>query len=347
MSEIGFIFLHTLFIQKGRLETTWTVLRTFGYGDDLSLREDFLYPALGEEGFVEMSSDGYQFLTDKFLIFDKDNDGALNDVELENLFATAPSIPWKGQGVITLQAFLAQWSMLTLLDYKKTLAYLAYLGCSDTPKALKVVRKNRDVFLCFVFGAAGSGKSTILRSFVDLPFEEHYAPTTAGYSVVNSVEINGCEKYLVLQECGPSLDAEILQNRRRMDQVDIILMVYDSTDTNSFAYLAGLRERFDIQVPCVYVATKADLDLVAQRYAIQPDTYCRSIGASVPMSVSMKTGGKELYTMLVGACMIPYYLANLRRRGQNKKGAMRYITATAIGVCVLAIAMGVYYRFKK
>ena len=44
LSEIGFIFLHTLFIQRGRLETTWTVLRTFGYGDDLTLREDFLFP---------------------------------------------------------------------------------------------------------------------------------------------------------------------------------------------------------------------------------------------------------------------------------------------------------------
>lgn len=45
LTELGFLFLHTLFIQRGRLETTWTVLRKFGYGDDLSLREDFLYPS--------------------------------------------------------------------------------------------------------------------------------------------------------------------------------------------------------------------------------------------------------------------------------------------------------------
>lgn len=44
LTESGFIFLHSLFIQRGRLETTWTVLRKFGYGDDLSLREDFLLP---------------------------------------------------------------------------------------------------------------------------------------------------------------------------------------------------------------------------------------------------------------------------------------------------------------
>lgn len=40
----GFLFLHTRFIQRGRLETTWTVLRKFGYGEDLRLTEDYLYP---------------------------------------------------------------------------------------------------------------------------------------------------------------------------------------------------------------------------------------------------------------------------------------------------------------
>jgi len=44
LTEHGFLFLHTYFIQKGRLETTWKALRTFGYGEDLTLREDFLHP---------------------------------------------------------------------------------------------------------------------------------------------------------------------------------------------------------------------------------------------------------------------------------------------------------------
>lgn len=38
----GFLFLHALFIEKGRLETTWAVLRKFGYGDDLELKDEFL-----------------------------------------------------------------------------------------------------------------------------------------------------------------------------------------------------------------------------------------------------------------------------------------------------------------
>jgi Ras family protein T1 len=44
LTEAGFLFLHTNFIQRGRLETTWTVLRKFGYAEDLKLTETFLSP---------------------------------------------------------------------------------------------------------------------------------------------------------------------------------------------------------------------------------------------------------------------------------------------------------------
>ena len=44
ITELGFLYLHTIFIQQGRMDTTWTVLRKFGYGEGLDLREDFLLP---------------------------------------------------------------------------------------------------------------------------------------------------------------------------------------------------------------------------------------------------------------------------------------------------------------
>lgn len=43
-SQTGFLFLNTLFIQRGRHETTWTILRRFGYGDVLELSPDYLFP---------------------------------------------------------------------------------------------------------------------------------------------------------------------------------------------------------------------------------------------------------------------------------------------------------------
>ena len=42
----GFLFLHALFIEKGRLETTWTVLRKFGYNNEIRLSSDHLLPEI-------------------------------------------------------------------------------------------------------------------------------------------------------------------------------------------------------------------------------------------------------------------------------------------------------------
>lgn len=138
LTELGFLYLHTIFIQQGRMETTWTVLRQFGYGESLDLREDFLSPRFDVpyDCSVELSPMGNQFLTDIFEAYDKDNDGALSQSELDDLFSTSPGNPWRAQGFpdttitddqgrVTLQGWLAQWSMTTLLDPKLTLNYMA------------------------------------------------------------------------------------------------------------------------------------------------------------------------------------------------------------------------------
>lgn len=47
-------------------------------------------------------------------------------------------------------------------------------------------------------GAAGSGKSSILKAFVGKGVEERFEPTMRVKTVVNSVESGGGEKYLVV-----------------------------------------------------------------------------------------------------------------------------------------------------
>ena len=102
--------------------------------------------------------------------------------------------------------------MTTLVNHEVTLAYLAYLGFpgEDTTAALKLTKPRgqferrrgkipRDVFLCYVFGASGSGKSSLIRSFLQKEFNDNYLPTVKPYSGVNSVEIGGAEKYLVVR----------------------------------------------------------------------------------------------------------------------------------------------------
>ncbi|KAJ2933828.1 hypothetical protein H1R20_g3264, partial [Candolleomyces eurysporus] len=290
LTEAGFLYLHTIFIQRGRLETTWTVLRKFGYAEDLRLTESFLLPKfeVPPDCSVELSPLGYQFFTDIFEIFDKDMDGALNFMELKELFGTSPGNPWAAQkfpdttlsddsGSVTLQGWLAQWSMTTLLDHKTTLAYLAYLGYPGEPRtaALQVTRPRktdrrkgkvtRNVFLCYVCGAAGSGKTSLLRAFANKSFQPTYEPTSKMITVVNAVDIDGSEKYLVMQEFGSRYEAETLRNPKKTDIADVIVYVYDSSDTNSFSYISNLRQQYNLDhIPTLFVATKSDMDLAMQ-----------------------------------------------------------------------------------
>ncbi|GAA0162939.1 small GTPase [Lithospermum erythrorhizon] len=70
----GFLFLHALFIEKGRLETTWTVLRKFGYNNEIRLNDDQLLPPLKKhpDQSVELSNDAVDFLKRIFITFDLD-----------------------------------------------------------------------------------------------------------------------------------------------------------------------------------------------------------------------------------------------------------------------------------
>ena len=59
ITSAGFLFLHKLFVQRGRHETTWAVLRRFGYDDNLQIRNDFAKPRWGMvERWMERSGEG-------------------------------------------------------------------------------------------------------------------------------------------------------------------------------------------------------------------------------------------------------------------------------------------------
>ncbi|KAF8580114.1 mitochondrial Rho GTPase [Ramaria rubella] len=373
LTEVGFLYLHTTFIQRGRLETTWTVLRKFGYAEDMRLTEAFLAPKFDVpyDCSVELNTLGYQFFTDIFQIFDKDQNGALSIMELEDLFKTSPGNPWASQGfpdttitddtgAVTLQGWLAQWSMTTLLDHKVTLAYLAYLGYSDDNRtsAFKVTRPRkterkkgrvtRNVFLCYVCGAAGSGKTSLLRAFVRKLYRDVYEPTSRPISVVNSVEIDGVEKYLVLQEFGSKYEAETLRNSRKTDLADVIVYVHDSSDTNSFSYISNLRQQYSLEhIPTLFVATKSELDLAQQRHEVQPDVYCRRLSLQVPVAVSVKTS--QMADVFNAICNIAIHpsiaIPGGADRALSAAGRLRvYFTVSAL---VGGFAAGLMFMYRS
>ncbi|KAH9480307.1 ERMES complex Ca(2+)-binding regulatory GTPase gem1 [Psilocybe cubensis] len=369
LTESGFLYLHTIFIQRGRLETTWTVLRKFGYGEDLRLSEGFLLPKFDvpADCSVELSPLGYKFFTDIFEVFDKDQDGALKESELEQVFSTSPGNPWAAQkfpdttlsdetGAVTLQGWLAQWSMTTLLDHKTTLAYLAHLGYPTEPRtsALQITRARkldrrkgrvqRNVFLCYVCGAAGAGKTALLRAFAGKGFKEEYEPTKKVVCAVNAVDIGGQEKYLVLQEFGSRYEPETLRNSKKMDLTDVIVYVHDSSDTNSFSYISNLRQQYSLDhIPTLFVATKSDLDLALQRHEVQPDVYCRRLGLQVPVAVSVKTGQTaDVFHQICSIAMNPMSaIPGGADRAMTAAARLRmYVSVTAIlGGCTAGLVM--------
>ena len=73
--------------------------------------------------------------------------------------------------------FAMQWALMTLRDPTNSYANLVYVGYpGEFSSAFTVTRKRRvdrkkqqtqrNVFQCYVFGARGSGKTSLLQSFI-------------------------------------------------------------------------------------------------------------------------------------------------------------------------------------
>ncbi|CAN8098458.1 unnamed protein product [Discula destructiva] len=335
----GFLQLNKMWVEKGRHETTWIILRKHHYTDSLCLEDSILHPRFDvpEYASAELSPAGYRFFFDLFVLFDKDNDGGLNDEELGALFRPTPGLPqsWTDAsfpsstvrneaGHITLQGWLAQWSMTTFLEPKTTLEYLAYLGFEasnpreSTTSALKVTkarkrrkrpgRVERNVVLCYVLGAPGAGKSSLLDAFLNRSFDPLHRPTIKPRRAVNSVELQGGKQcYLILEELG-ELEPAVLENRARLDVCDLICYTYDSSDPDSFSHIVDLRSRVPQldDMPSIYVALKADKDKTTQRCEMQPDAYTSSLMMPTPLHVSVTWESiSELFVALAEAATNP------------------------------------------
>ncbi|KHJ33217.1 putative mitochondrial rho gtpase [Erysiphe necator] len=340
IDQIGFIHLNKMYAEKGRHETIWIILRKFHYTDSLSLKESFLHPKfeIPEYSSAELSPAGYRFFVDLFLLFDKDNDGGLDGTELEALFSPTPGLPkfWletsfpsstvrNEAGYITLQGWLAQWSMTTFASPSTTLSYLAYLGFEPatgpriaTTSALKITkarkrrqrsgRVERNVVLCYILGAPSSGKSSLLDAFLNRPFDTLYRPTIRPRSAVNSVELHGGKQcYLIIEELG-ELEPAILDNPTKLDACDVICYTYDSSDPDSFSHIVSLREKYPQldEIPAIYTALKADQDKTTQRSELQPHEYTMALNMNTPLHVSVTWNSiSEFFVTLAEVALNP------------------------------------------
>uniref|UniRef100_A0A146LJT5 Mitochondrial Rho GTPase n=2 Tax=Lygus hesperus TaxID=30085 RepID=A0A146LJT5_LYGHE len=334
----GFLFLHCLFIQRGRSHTTWAVLRKFGYNDQLHLTKDFLFPPLKipNGSTTELSHKGSQFFTKLFWRFDKDKDGALSPVELTQLFATcnAPAwgnemkslVPTNEKDWITLQGFMCFWAYTTVTDVQSTFEYLAYFGypineCENQLSAIQVTREKkldilkkqstRNVYQCHVIGMHSVGKSTITRRIIDHSVETIMEDSRdTPQKSVNIVHVYGQEKFLIMKEIevrnisDPLTPADV--------KCDVACLVYDMANPKSFEYVARIYLKYfeDGKVPVLFVGSKCDLTEVRQDYLVQPTAFCDAHRLAPPHKFSAFTETyKDVYQKLATMAAFPRFHA--------------------------------------
>ncbi len=385
ITRSGFILLNKMFAEKGRHETIWIILRTFHYTNSLSLHSAFLHPKfdVSPNTSAELSPAGYRFFVDLFLLHDQDNDGGLSPAELTSLFAPTPGLPpsWSSDSdnfpsstvrneasYITLQGWLAQWSMTTFFSPKTTLAYLAYLGYDPpdhtTTSALhitkprkrsrqgkKVAKTERNVLLAYILGPPSSGKSSLLDAFLSRPFSPTYHPTIKPRTAVNSVELPGGKQCtLILEELG-ELEPAILENPTKLSAADVVVYTYSSSDPDSFAYIAQLQTQHPnlTEMPALYVALKADMDESTQRGDVQPEEYTTGLGMQKPLHVSVTWGSiSELFVQIAEAALWPGGALPAGKEGEGEQiDWMRWGIVGGAVVVVGAAAVGIWRRVSK
>ncbi|XP_026421902.1 mitochondrial Rho GTPase 1-like [Papaver somniferum] len=375
----GFLFLHALFIEKGRLETTWTVLRKFGYDNEIKLRDDLIPLSFkrAPDQSVELTTEAVDFLKSIFNLFDLHGDAALRPAELDDLFSTAPESPWSeapykesaektALGGLSFDGFLAQWALMTLLDPVKSVANLVYIGYQgDIASVLRITRRrrldrkkqqsDRNVFQCFVFGPKGAGKSSLLNSFLGRPFSEAYSPTTTERFATNTVDhLGGNKKTLILREIPEDGVKRLLSSKESLAECDVAIFVHDSSDEKSWKRatellvdVAGHGEDSGFEVPCLIVAAKDDLDPFP--LSIQNSTrVSQDMGIEAPIPVSMQLGDlSNVFRRIISAAEHPHLSIPETEAGRNRKQYRQFVNRSLMFVSVgaaVAIAGLAAYR---
>lgn len=365
---LGFLYLHSLFIQKGRQETTWTALRRFGYDHNLQLREDYLIPniQIGSDCSIELSSSGLDFIMELFYKYDADEDDALSPDELSDMISLCNENPWKDmdltstcstdEGWMTAEGFVAQWVLWTFIDYRWTLKMLAQFGfihgdLDNQLSALRITRSKaidhqkrkttRCVFLVYVVGPTGSGKTAFLQSFVNKKYNEEEAKEYSKFAI-NSVQTRKQEVYIVLEEISfEDAETKLLESKH-----DATVYLYDVSDSSSFTFVAELHNKVNLEkIPSVFVGSKIDKGTVKQDYDMQPNEFA-IVHSPYPLQYYRSVPHTEdkfktIFTKIATLC------THLGSSSTSENSVTRFALSCGLGLSIIAGVGFLLFRYVR
>lgn len=368
ISAEGFIFLHTLFVQKGRLETTWIVLRKFGYDDNMRLSLDSSSKVdISSDQSVELSPSGVQFLTDMFKSFVKDGSDTLPASGIASIFADHPDGPFfvstagssgerltsAGQKAdyISLESYLSRWALYLLDSPNDAILSLMYLGFVGKPTAAIRITKSRkrdrynrtvtrEVFNVLVLGDDYSEKCDIIRGLADHAATGVDSPGIAAVQSL-SFDDSGEKRTLVMRDARHITPANVGTQRAALEQADLVCIAFDGSSAKSFEYARALWSSIhgnsNIQLPVVFVCSMEKVE-GSTAMVDEADALCDEYSLPSPVRVSLRDGvNGNLYKDLLGVALHPqvacpnYYEA---------MGSGASAAATALQVAIGTLALG-------
>ncbi len=323
----GFLFLHALFIERGRLETTWAVLSKFGYGKDLKLRGELLMLKNGQDTPMQLTEFGQTYFCDLFDKFDVDNDAALSVKEQEELFSSFPEAPPLLQrstssgiifertkkGLLTHSGFMAMWNYLAIKSPKELIASAIYLGldCEKDGAILAQLLEPRrmqepKVVQCSLFSPDDMDVSEAIVGLVQ-PNNQSSSGVIMGSAGL--VEKNKKTSTLVLRSVPLSLAPTIIESSDRsfrLSTLDAAAFAFDWSKPKQISTLVegmlSLASAAGDTLPCILIGFNRDQ--ASESTVAEVQMICDSLGISEPLNFDSRDRG-SVYSNLVDAASMP------------------------------------------
>lgn len=263
----AFKCLQTIFIKKMKLQTTWLILEHYGYNEKLRINPSFYTLSDKENDFrgVELTEVTIEYLTKLYEKY-ANSEGLLNHDGLEEIFlTTVDGWPWEIEeiaklqpnGCIDLKTWLALWYKAFYDNNERAYELIIYLGFIESfentvlPKRARVeslLKQNYQTVLNWYV----IGLNCIDRSFVTDVEVTQAIQYSSGLFVGNNKEK---EKFLVVTEFDErTINDELLQNSKRMDNWDVLWMIFDGSEVSA-KFILDINESLPKDIARVLVKT--------------------------------------------------------------------------------------------